>query len=91
MKKIALSSSTVEEIVWQEQLQEIAKLCSELAALKSENVKGLSTVQTTDVTGQAELKGVIANLEAQFDLEHSSREMDKRWYKGALEEIARKQ
>lgn len=67
------------------------QLRSELAALKSETVKGLSNVQTADVTRQAELRGVIANLKSQLDLEHTSCEMDKRWYKGALEEIPRKQ
>lgn len=77
--------------MWQEQIQEINKLCVELATLKSETVKGLSTIQTADITGQAELKGVIANLEAQLDLEHITREIDKRRYKGGIEEMAKKQ
>lgn len=72
-------------------MQEITQLHSELAALKSKTVKGLSNVQTTDVTGQAELRGVIANLEAQLDLEHTLCETHMHWYKGALEEISRKQ
>lgn len=72
-------------------MQEIALLCIELVTLKSKIVKGLSNVQTADVTGQAELKGIIANLEAQLDLEHTSREHDKKWYKGALKEAMRKQ
>lgn len=57
VKKIALASMTMEENVQQEQMQEIAQLWSEFAALKSEIIKGLSNVQTADVIGQAELRG----------------------------------
>lgn len=54
----------MEEIVHQEQVQEITKLHAKLIALRSETVKGLTIVQTTDVIGQTELKGVIANMES---------------------------
>lgn len=91
VRKIAQASLTVEETMQQEQLQEITKLRAELAMLKSEIVKGSSTIHTTDVTGQAELKGVISNLEVQLDLEHTTRETDKHWYKGVIDEMAQKQ
>ena len=84
MTKIAQASTTVEETVRQEQLQEIAKLRAELAALKSDTVEGLTTVRTADISGQTELKGVIENLESQLNLEHTSWEIDKRWYQSII-------
>lgn len=77
--QIAQASLTVEEVVRQEYLQEIAKLHAKLIALKLETVKGLTTIQTTNVIGQAELKGVITNLESQLQFEHTTRKMDKQW------------
>lgn len=63
MKKITQASTTVEALVWQTQSEEIAKLRGELAALKTKIVAGFSSVQTTNVTVQAELKGQISNLQ----------------------------
>lgn len=90
MNKIAQASLTIEEIVRQEHLQEISKLHSQLTTLKSETVKCLTIVQIADVTGGAELKGVIVNLESQLQFEHTTCETDKWWYKGIIGEMTKR-
>lgn len=51
-------------MVQQEQTQEITKLRTELVILKTKTIIGLTTMQTGDIASQAELKGVITNLES---------------------------
>lgn len=36
------------------------------------------------------MKGVIANLESQLEFEHTTRETDKWWYKGILDEMTKR-
>lgn len=74
----------------QEQIQEVTKLCAKLTALKSETIKKITTIQTTNITGQTELKGIIENLEAQLNFEHTTRESNKWWYKGMVDKMVKK-
>lgn len=90
VETIACASISMEEKVRLQRGQEIAKLCADLATLKSENVQGLMNVQTVTVTRKEELKIALSNVEQQLYYEQMHREQDQRWYKKVIEEMTKK-